>query len=84
MSVVDCTSRGKVLTVIVTKRSIEKHSSNEANNDYNHEENYANDIRNGDAKPYTNRVDKIADMTSRSLYRWCEARSHCEWQQGSG
>jgi len=84
MSVVDCTSRGKVLTVIVAKRSIEKYPSNETNNDYNHEKNYANDIRNGDAKPYTNRVDKIADMPSRSLYSWCEARSHCEWQQGSG
>ena len=65
-----------VLTVIVTKRSIEKYSSNQTNNYYNHEKDYADDVGNGDAESYTSRVDKIADMSSRGLYRWCEAWSH--------
>ena len=65
-----------VLTVIVAKRSIEEYSSNQTNNYYNHEKNYADDIGNGDAESYTSRVDEIADMSSRGLYRWCEAWSH--------
>ena len=67
-----------MLTVIVTKRSIEEYSGNETNDYYNHEENYANDIRDGDTESYTSRVDEVADMSSRGLYRWCEARNHCE------
>jgi hypothetical protein len=60
----------------VAKRFIEEYSSNQTDSYYNHEENYADNIGDGDAKPYTDRVDEVANMSIRSLYRRCEARSH--------